>query len=151
MGKFENGTIGASKSFVYDEQLFAETAEGVNDTAQVADATQVPAQGAETATPVQTPAPTQTDTQKAIAAVEAALESLKTGTGDLITAEITGLETTLKNLKVKAEAEATVLETEVKAIEVAEKTFIEKYGTALAHGAEIILLIYISGRLANLF
>jgi hypothetical protein len=97
----------------------------------------------------------QTDTEKAIIAVEIALESLKTASGDLITAEITTLEATLANLKIKAEAEAKEIETEVEKIPgelmTFEQTFTQKYGTAIAHGAEIILLIYIAGRLANLF
>ena len=101
-------------------------------------------------TTTDTPAVVQTDTQKAIVAVEAALAALKTGTGDLITAEITGLETTLKNLKSKAAAEVTVLETEVKTIEVAEKTFNEKYGNTILNGAEIILLVALVAKIFNI-
>jgi hypothetical protein len=75
----------------------------------------------------------QTDTQKAITAVEAALVALKTGTGDLITADITGLEATLENLKAKAEAEAAVLATKVKTeiadIETKEATWSESFRT----------------------
>jgi len=97
-----------------------------------------------------TPAVVQTDTQKAIVAVEAALAALKSAGGDYVTAEISRLTTVLSNLKIKAAAEVTVLETEVKTIEVAEKTFIEKYGNAILNGAEIVLLVALVAKIFNI-
>lgn len=96
----------------------------------------------------------QTDTQKAIAAVEVALVALKAAGGDYVTAEIKMFEDDLEVLKTRAKAEAETLESELKTgvtkFEIAEKTFAQKYGTAIAHGAEIILLVVLVAKVFNL-
>jgi transcription initiation factor IIF auxiliary subunit len=131
--------------FKFDLQHHAEVATNM--------AAQDASQTANTTTDTQAVAAVQTDTQKAIIAVETALQSLKTASGDLITAEITGLETTLVSLKAKAEEEAKEIETDVKDAKskfiIYEQTFAQKYGNAIGHVITIGLLIYIAGRLAG--
>ncbi len=56
----------------------------------------------------------QTETEQAIAKVEAALDSLKADGEELFTAEIAGLEMKLAELKKKAEAEAAELMADAK-------------------------------------
>ena len=67
--------------------------------------------------------------------------------------QLTAMKQKLVEMEAAAEVKVQEVETEVKgAVDkavTAEQTFLQKYGQAIAHGAEIILLAYIAGRLAG--
>jgi hypothetical protein len=85
----------------------------------------------------------QTDLQK----IETAINDLKESGEALFTDEIEALEE--KKDKLIAEAEAKLKETETEIV-TAEKTFIQKYGSAIVNGVEIVLMAVIIGKLFNL-
>jgi flagellar hook-length control protein FliK len=93
--------------------------------------------------PTETVTLVQTDLQK----IETAINDLRTAGNSLFTDEIEALEE--KRDKLIAEAEAKLKEVETE-IEEAEKTFIQKYGSAIVNGVEIILMIVVIGKLFNL-
>lgn len=85
------------------------------------------------------PDPVQTD----LAKIEAHITALEADGKELFADEIVALKAKAAALKAKVEAKA-------KTIEVAEQTFLQKYGQSIAHALEIGLLAYIAGRLAGL-
>jgi len=96
--------------------------------------------------PAVNPAPVApaTPVQNDIARIEAAITDL-VGQGETLFAdEIAALKQKRDALIAKAEAEAKAAEGD---IETAEQKFIAEYGTATAHGVEIVLLLGIIGKL----
>jgi hypothetical protein len=91
----------------------------------------------------------QTDIEK----IEARIADLKADSEELYADAIKALEDKRDALVAEAKATVEQVETNVKndvqEAETEVKTFWQKYGQAIAHGAEIILLGYIAGRLAG--
>ena len=82
--------------------------------------------------------------QADIEKMKAASEQLKTAGADLFAEEIKNLQTKIEN----AEKElATALEKGTAEVKEVEQTFVQKYGTEIVKGVEIILLVVIAARL----
>lgn len=79
-----------------------------------------------------------------IAKIEDAIKNLESIGGDICAAELVILRQKRDDLVTKAKVEA---ENIAQGAKVAEQAFTQKYGVALAHGAEITLMLVILGRL----
>jgi hypothetical protein len=76
--------------------------------------------------------------------MKAASEQLKTAGADLFAEEIKNLQTKIEN----AEKElATLVEQGIVKVKEVEQTFVQKYGTGIVRGVEIVLLVAIAARL----
>ena len=82
----------------------------------------------------------ETDADKAIEQTKTAIANLETAGAELFKAEISALKEKLATL----EAEAQQIGAELVTV---EQNFAKKYGQAIAHGVEIILLVVIAGKL----
>lgn len=86
-----------------------------------------------------------TPVQQDLAKIELALSNLVAAGEDLFADEIAALRAKRDALIAQVEEEVTTAV--VDAVKEAQRTFIEKYGAAVAHAAEIALLAAILGRL----
>ena len=79
-----------------------------------------------------------------LAKIRATLDTLKAQGAELFADEIASLEQKIITLETEAKAEVEQIGAELVAV---EQTFVQKYGQAIAHGIEIILLVVIAGKL----
>lgn len=79
-----------------------------------------------------------------IAKIEDAIKNLESIGGDICAAELVIMRQKRDDLIAKAKAEAVNNAQEVQEV---EQSFLQRYGTGLAHGAEILLLLAILVRL----
>jgi hypothetical protein len=93
--------------------------------------------------------PIQTD----IETMKVAIAQFETAGAKLFPDELAAMKQKLADMEAEAETVAKKAETDVKEfagkLMTIEQTFMQKYGQAIAHGIEIVLLSYIVGRLAG--
>ena len=76
--------------------------------------------------------------------MQAAIEQLKAGGEELFTDQIAAIRANIDALKAEAVAAGDELAGQVKS---AEQNFVQKYGTAIVKGVELVLLGLITGRI----
>jgi hypothetical protein len=116
-------------------------------TAPVTQATPATAPDAEQAAVTATPIQTDIENMKT------AIAQFETAGAKVFPDELAAMKQKLADMEAEAEAAVKEVGTDVKEVGAklitAEQTFVQKYGSAIANGAEIILLAYIAGRLAG--
>jgi hypothetical protein len=99
------------------------------------------------------PAVTVASPQSDIDSMKIAIVQFEAAGAKFFPDELAAMKQKLADMEAEAEAAIKVAETDVKEacakLVTAEQTFVQKYGQAIAHGLEIILLAYIAGRLAG--